>query len=324
MKINKVDNFINTLIIFATLSFEKWYPLFDTYVRSGGFFSTLLRYILLFFSCCFIGEILSIIKIFSPWRNKRLEKIKNSESIVIGFIKLLFLPLLMIPLLFLSLSFIGIVYSLYVEFKKPYAISFLVVICGILNGFAIGMEKYYEKNEIVEKKLIRKIKNKVLYSSEKPYDNSFSSMIPIFMVIFFIFYPINYIVEYFIQHISIIVIMYVVLSVICFKLYTIFYEKLFVQYELENDNNITVTIIYVFYSIFCFIGYIYYNTSMDIIVSEAINQNSFKVSGKIMLLIITGYLPIKVIPIIISGQYKWFEKVIHTLVVGIYILKKYI
>jgi hypothetical protein len=169
-----------------------------------------------------------------------------------------------------------------------------------------------------------KKKSKIIYNDNKPYDHSFSSMIPTFIVLFMIFFPINYIIELFTKHILLIVGITIILSVICYKIFTIFYNELFEKFELRRENNSIITILYMLYSICCYIGYIYYNLSVDNMVSEALMQNELEFLTKVILLIITGYLPLRIIPLLISTQSTLIEKIINILVVLVYLVKKII
>jgi hypothetical protein len=320
MKLHRVENIINVLGIIAMMFLDSWYPSIEKLINSDGFFTIMLKYLFLYFFLNFMGEIISIIYLYNKKYNLTLAIDNNIQ----GLMSLFILPVIYIMIIIVILGYIGIMYSLYLQVQKPYAVAIVTILLGFINGFQIGIEKYYEINNITYKRTIKiNRRRKNIFIEEKPFDHSFNNMISISIIIFFLFYPINYFIEIFVGNIALTIFGLILLVPICYKAINLLYQKIFIKYELENENNFQVTILYIVYSIGCLIGFLYYDLSSISIIIGDTKFMDLTPSLKILLLIMTGYLPIRLIPIIFSINYKLHEKIINTLFVIIYIIKKF-
>jgi hypothetical protein len=312
MRIYRIENIVNIFLLIATIFLDRWYPYLDTLIKGNDFFVILLKYVLLYFFLSFMGEIVSIIYLY----NKKKKNLSGIFDNVQGLRFLLFFPIIFI----VGLTYIGIMYSLYIQIEPPYVSAIMAIFFGFFNGFQTGMEKYYEEN-LNEGIPIGTKKNKFI-RNEKPFDHSFNSMIPIFLVLFLIFYPIDYFVELFFDNIVFTVLFSVIVFMICYKINEILYKSIFIHFELEHENNLRISVLYGVYFLCCFIGFIYYDNSIVNIVEKNLELDDFRISSRIILLIMTGYLPIRLIPILFSIKYKFHEKIINMAFVIIYMIKK--
>ncbi|GHT70958.1 hypothetical protein FACS1894110_23280 [Spirochaetia bacterium] len=315
MTIRKIENIINVLLILATIFLHNWYSYMEILVMGNSFFAILLKYILLYFSSAFMGEIISIIYLY----NKKRKNLFNAFANISGVKVLLYF--IVMPIV--GLTYIGIMYSFYIQIDKPYTSAIVVIVFGIINGFQIGVEKYYEENKLMDKVLVKIKKNKrKIFRNEKPFDHSFNNMLSTFFVIFVIFYPINYIIETHIDNIIFTIVSSAMLFVFCYKIINIIYDKVFIYCELEYENSIFTTILYFLYSIGTFIGFIYYDISIIELVNMNLELNDLTLYSNIILIIMTGYLPIRLIPIIFSMNYKLYEKILNIIFIVIYTVRK--
>jgi hypothetical protein len=318
MKISWIENFVNLIVIVAIVFIDKWYPVIDASIQMNNFVTITIKYILLYFLLCFMGETASIIYLYSS-KNKLGSKLSNMMDNLHGLKFFLIFPLIF----FIGMTYIGIMYALYVQMESPYVSFVLIIFCGFINGFQIGVERYYEKNNAAKTTLTKKRKNNIKpHDDKKSFDHSFNYMLSMFMTIFMIFYPINYFIEVHINNVILTSITSIVLVIICGKLIDIVYTRIFINYELEYRNNWITSIFFSLYLTGCFAGFIYYDISMVEIVKINLELNDSNITSKVILLLMTGYLPIRLIPIIFSMKYKYYEKAINMAFVFVYLLRK--
>ncbi|MDR1351707.1 MAG: hypothetical protein LBK05_00375 [Treponema sp.] len=314
MRIYRIENIVNIFLLIAAIFLDRWYPYLAVLIKGNDFFAILLKYVLLYFFLSFMGEIVSIIYLY----NKKKRSLSHVFDNVQGLRFLLFFPVIFI----VGLTYIGIMYSLYIQIEPPYVSAIMAIFFGFFNGFQTGMEKYYE--ESLNKGIsigTKKTKNQLI-RNEKPFDHSFNNMISISLVLFLIFYPTDYFVELFFDNIIFTVSFSVIVFMICYKINVFLYKSIFIHFELEHENNLRISVLYGVYLLCCFIGFIYYDSSIVNIVENNLELNDFRISSRIILLIMTGYLPIRLIPILFSARYKFHEKIINAAFVIIYMIKK--
>jgi hypothetical protein len=314
MRIYKIENIVNIVLLIVTIFLDRWYPYLATLIKENDFFVMQLKYVLLYFSLSFMGEIVSIVYLY----NKKKQTLSYIFNNVQGLRILLIFPIIFI----IGLTYIGIMYSLYIQIEPPYASAVMAVFFGFFNGFQIGIEKYYEEKINKGIPLGTKKNKKKSSKNEKPFDHSFNNMLSIFLVLFLIFYPIDYFVEVFFDNVVFTILSSIIVFAICYKINEILYKTIFIHFELAHENNLKISVLYGAYLLCCFIGFVYYDSSIVNIVEKNLELGDFRISSKIILLIMTGYLPIRLIPILFSIKYQFHEKIINVAFVIIYMVKK--
>jgi hypothetical protein len=314
MRIYRIENIVNIFLLIVTIFLDRWYPYFAALIKGNDFFTIQLKYVLLYFFLSFMGEIVSIIYLY----NKKKQNLSYIFDNAQGLKSLLLFPVIFI----VGLTYIGIMYSLYIQIEPPYVSAIMAIFFGFFNGFQIGIEKYYEKNLDKEIPISTKRNKKKSIRNKKPFDHSFNNMLSIFLVLFLIFYPIDYFVELFFDNIVFTVLSAIIVFMICYKINEIIYKSIFFHFELEYENSPMISVLYGVYLLCCFIGFIYYDSSVANIVEKNLELDNFRISSRIILLVMTGYLPIRLIPILFSIKYKFHEKIINAAFVIIYMIKK--